>query len=159
MSGARDCVHPPELVALKVKFGAMVDAVGGVDRAGEYLGRCRATISNWQNVNHDGFPPVDAVMTLARLLPADPRGMGVIAWLALKANAAVIALPVGDYSTKDYARLLSESMRESGSFHSDMVTAMSDLVLDEGERRELSDKARAVAVLLIGLATNLERGL
>lgn len=108
---------------LKAAFRDLVEAAGGVARAGQLTGRTHPTISRYGNPSEtDCFPPLDVVA----VLEAETAIASVTRALADLAGYVLVDKSAADKSDALFAQAVGSMAKETGEAMASIGSAMAD---------------------------------
>ena len=148
----------PALARIKARgVRAAIAASGGIDGAAATALRQRSVVGDWNNLNHEAFPPLDCVHALDEVALATTGRAPILQALAAELGHAVICLPDAGGEGSGLAMGLVEATGEFGDIAHAITEALRDSRLSarEGDAViEQVDEAVASLVRLRSLVIN-----
>lgn len=141
----------PALARIKRGVREAIHSCGGVDGAGATASRKRSVAGDWNNLNHDAFPPVDCALALDEVCIAQGRRPSILSALAAELGHVCIRLPDVGHGEDALSLALIDASAEFGDIATEVRDATRDGVIDARERdaivRQIDEAIEALARL------------
>lgn len=111
-----------------------VSGCGGVDGAGITAGRKRSVAGDWNNLNHDAFPPLDCALALDEVCLAQDKVPPILSAYAAELGHVAIRVPAVASGEDDLTAALIDASAEFGDIAAEIRDATRDGVIDARER-------------------------
>lgn len=134
MSGARDLVHPPVTLALKVASKALVRAAGGGEAAAETCGGRQQRMSDCGHSNTGDFLRIDEVAALEDVTAGTLGHPIVTRTLARRQGYDLVKRPDVGPSCDDWLAMLADHASRNGEIAKGVCAALAnDRIIDAKE--------------------------
>jgi hypothetical protein len=138
----------PALARMKRAVREDIARCGGVDGAGATASRSRSTAGDWNNLNHDAFPPLDCAMAMDEVCVAQGNAPAILMAMAAELGHVCIRLPEAVISHGDLSDALIDASAEFGDIAGEIRDATRDGAVNRKERdRIIGQIDQAVASL------------
>ncbi len=127
----------PGASRLKLGVRASIDRAGGIDRGADVVGRKRSWVGDWNNLNTDAFPPVDAAAKLDAVAVAQGDLPPITLAMARENGCALIRLPEARDADGNWLGLVGALSSEASDVINGICAALADGRIDKGEAKRL----------------------
>lgn len=124
----------PARARLKRAVREDIGGCGGVDGAGATTERSRSTAGDWNNLNHDAFPPADCALALDEVCLAQGRRPAILYALAAELGHVCIRLPDPGMGADALSAALIDASAEFGDIATEVREATRDGSVSPAER-------------------------
>lgn len=148
----------PALARIKARgIRPAISASGGIDGAAVTAQRSRSVVGDWNNLNHEAFPPIDCSHALDEVALAVTGKAPILTAIAAELGCVVIRLPEAHGECAPLAMGLAEATGEFGDIAHAITDGLRDGRLSPAERDATVaqiDEAIASLVQLRAVAIN-----
>ncbi|CDO35020.1 phage regulatory CII family protein [Novosphingobium sp. KN65.2] len=141
----------PSLARIKRGVREAIHSCGGVDGAGATAGRKRSVAGDWNNLNHDAFPPIDCAIALDEVCIAQGKKASILSALSAELGHVCIRLPDVGHGEDGLSLALIDASAEFGDIAAEVREATRDGVIESHERnaivRQIDETIEALARL------------
>lgn len=152
----------PALARLKLAVRIAIGRAGGIEEAASLIGKRRSWVGDWNNLNLDAFPSVDAAVAFDAVAAAQGELPPITLAMARANGFALVRLPEARDASGGWLERLGALSAEVGDIINGIATALADGVINKFEairlRREVAEGQQKLADIDAALAAIEEGG-
>jgi hypothetical protein len=148
---ARDTVHMPDILAIKVAQRALVRQAGGGEGAAATVGARQQRMSDCGNPNTPDFLRADEIAKLEDVTVGQPGHPIVTRVLAKRQGFELVREPTAPASDTDMLKLLAHQAKEHGDVSQKILEALADQKWTVAEAADVESELDDVIALAVAM--------